>query len=198
MKTHSHTRIFLMLFLPILVSASQQHLIDYKFSHNDTYYSFRGSFFVSFDPDSVLDLIWDFKNIAEYSGGAKSIVLMSSGENWYHLTYTYQKLIFLENRSSWQRTLDGDERKIVFELLSNSTNLPFTPEMEYSIGYYQVKPAIDGCMVEYFQECRITPGIFEDNTIRMAEKEAINFITELEAFIQRSCYLLDHNRNLHP
>ncbi|NQT62142.1 MAG: SRPBCC family protein [Candidatus Marinimicrobia bacterium] len=187
-----------MLFLLILVSASQQQLIDYKFSHKNAYYSFSGFFFVSFDPDSVLDLIWDFKNIAEYSVGAKSIDLLGGGEKWYNLTYTYQKLIFLENRSSWQRTLDGDERKIAFELLSNSTNLPFTPEMEYSVGYYQVKPAIDGCMVEYFQECRITSGILENNYIRMAEKEAINFITELEAFIKRSCHLLDQNRNLHP
>jgi len=179
--------IVILLCFSIILYGSKKKELDYEFIQEDTYYSFRGSFFVKAEPDSLINLIYDFKNISKYASGAKSIELVRQGENWYEVTFTYRRLLIFENRSTWRRTLKRDEHKIVFEMISNRNNLNIIPEMLSSTGYYQIRPEKEGCRVEYFQECKLKPGLLKNIYINKAEKEAIKFWGVFKEYIERTC-----------
>ena len=70
---------------PIVVSGSQEEEINYEFIHEDTYYSFRGSFYVNAESDDLMSLIYDFDNISEYALSAQSVELFQQGENWEYI-----------------------------------------------------------------------------------------------------------------
>lgn len=176
-----------LLSLPILLYGSKKKELDYEFIQEDNYYSFRGSFIVKAEPDCLINLIYDFKNISKYASGAKSIELVRQGENWYEVTFTYRKLLFLENQSTWRRTLNRDEHKVVFKMISNRNNLNIVPKMLFYTGYYQIRPEKEGCRVEYFQECKLMPGLLKDMYINKAKNEAIKFLREFKEYINKTC-----------
>jgi len=198
MKVKYVSGILFGLYFPVLVHSFQNGLPVHQFSRDASQYSFRGSFFVGCDPDIVIKLIWDPDHVEEYSAGAQSVKVKNRSEIEYDLIFRYQRLLFMKNKSFWHRILKYEERKIIFDLVTNSSSLPFVPEMEYSSGYYTVTAATAGCVVECYQECAITPGILKDSYIRIAEREAQNFMIELEAFIQHACDHIDAPWNLDP
>jgi len=173
--------------LPILLPGSQEKGLDYNFIQNSNYYSFQGSFIVKAEFDCLINVIYDFEHISKYTSGAKSIEVIRQGENWYEVTYTYRKLIIFENRSTWRRILERDEGKVVFEMISSKNNLNIIPEVLSSTGYYQVKPEKEGHRVEYFQECKLKPGILKNSYINQAKKGAIKFLREFKEYIEKTC-----------
>ena len=170
-----------------MVSGSQEKDFEYEFIQEDTYYSFRGSFLVNAESDCVIDLIYDFNNLSEYTLGAQSVELIQQGDNWYDVSYTYRKFFIFENESTWRRTLKPDEQKIVFEMLSSKNNLKMMPEVISSAGYYQIIEEKDRCRMEYFQECLLKPGLFKRAYINEAKHEAITFLHEFKTYIERKC-----------
>ena len=170
-----------------MISGSQEKEFDYEFIQEDTYYSFRGSFLVNAESDCVIDVIYDFHNLSEYTLGAQSIELIQQGDTWYDVYYTYRKLFILENKSTWRRTFKQDEQKIVFKMLSSENNLKIMPELISSTGYYQIIKEEDRCRVEYFQECLLKPGFFKNAFINEAKQEAIKFLHEFKKYIERKC-----------
>jgi hypothetical protein len=187
MKNFYKIIIVALLSSPILLLGSKKKECDYEFMQKDTYYSFRGSFLVKAEPDCLINLIYNYKNISKYSSGAKSIDLVRQGENWYEVTFVYRKLIILENQSTWRRTLKRDEGKVVFEMISSKNNLSIIPDVISSTGYYQITNKKDSCRVEYFQECRLGHGFLKGAYINTAQKEAIKFLQEFQEYIERSC-----------
>ncbi len=176
-----------LLTVPFVVFGGQEKEFDYEFKQEDTYYSFRGSFLVHAESDSVIDVIYDFNNLSEYTLGAQSIELIQQGDTWYDVCYTYRKLFVIRNKSIWRRTLKQDEQKIVFEMLSSKNNLKIVPELISSTGYYYIIKEKDRCRVEYFQECMLKPGFFKKAFINEAKKEAIIFLHEFKKYIERKC-----------
>ena len=71
-----------LLSVPFVVSGSQEKEFDYEFNQEDTYYSFRGSFLVHAESDSVIDVIYDFNNLSEYTVGAQSVDLFVKMKNF--------------------------------------------------------------------------------------------------------------------
>ena len=187
MKNFCKIIIVTFLILPILLYGSKKKEFDYEFIQKDTYYSFRGSFIVKAEPDCLINLIYNFKNISEYSSGAKSIELVRQGENWYEVTFIYRKLLIFENQSTWRRTLIRDEGKVVFEMISSKNSLSIMPDVISSAGYYQIKNEKDSCLVEYFQECKLKPELLKGTYINKAKKEAIKFLQEFKEYIERTC-----------
>ena len=187
MKIFYKIIIVALLSLPILIYGSKKKKLNYEFIQENTYYSFRESFFVKAEPDCLINLIYNFKNISKYTLSAKSIELIRQGENWYEVTFTYQKLLIFENQSTWRRTLNRDEHKIVFKMISNRNNLNIVPKMLSSTGYYQIRPEKEGCRVEYFQDCKLKPGLLKDSYINKAKKEAIKFLREFKEYIEKTC-----------
>ena len=172
---------------PIFLFGSQENEFDYEFIQEDMVYSFRGSFLVHAELDSVIDVIYDFHNLSEYTLGAQSVELIQQGDTWYDVEYTYRKFVIFKNRSMWRRSLQPDEHKIVFEMLSSENNLKMMPELLSSTGYYHILPENDCCRVEYFQECRLKPGLFKRAYITEAKQEAMRFLHAFKTYIERKC-----------
>lgn len=187
MKNICHTIIPVLVSLAIVVSGNQEKNFDYEFIQEDTYYSFRASFLVKAESDYLIDLIYNFNNISEYTLGAQSVELIQQGDNWYDVYYTYRKFFIFENESTWRRTLKPDEHKIVFEMLSSENNLKMMPEVISSTGYYQIIKEKDHCRVKYFQECLLKPGLFRRAYIAEAKQEAMTFLHEFKTYIERKC-----------
>ena len=179
--------IIVLLSLPVILPGRQEKGLDYTFIQDNNYYSFRGSFIVTVELDCLIDVIYNFEHISKYTSGAKSIEKIREGENWYEVTYIYRKLIIFENQSTWRRTLIRNEGKVVFEMISSKNNLSIIPEVLSSTGYYQVKPEKECHRVEYFQECKLKPGILKNTYINQAKKGAIKFLREFKEYIERTC-----------
>lgn len=176
---------FLALLIPISENIGQE--LNYEFVQKENYYSYTANLFIAADPDCLIDLIYNFENISKYSSGAKSIELVQHHESGYDVTFIYQKLIFIENESTWRRTLSPDKRKIAFEMLPNETNISWVPQIIYSSGYYQITSIENGSLVEYYQECELEHGALQDMYIRKAKKEAIQFLNTFEHFLSNNC-----------
>lgn len=183
-----HILIAVLLSLPIVVSGNQEKEFDYEFIQQDTCYSFRGSFLVSAESDSVIDLIYNFNNLSEYTIGAQSVERIQQGDHWYDVSFIYRKFFIFENKSTWRRTLKTDEHKIVFEMLFSKNNLKVMPDVISSTGYYHIVREKDRCRVEYFQECTLKPGVFKSAYINEAKQEAIKFLHEFKKYIERKCH----------
>lgn len=180
--------IMIMLFLSCrtLLYAGENKEFDYEFVQQDTYYSFRAGFPVKCDPDSLIELIYPFKNISNYSS-AQAVELVREGDNWYEVTFIYRKFFIFENQSTWRRTLKRNEGKIVFEMISSKNNLSIMPDIMSSTGYYQIIKDKDGYREEYLQECRLKPGLLKAAFIDQAKKEAIKFLQEFKEYVERNC-----------
>ena len=187
MKRHFTDGYTVLFCLTTLLLGSHKPDLESDFIQNENDYSFRGCFIVNADPDCVLNQVFDFQNIAEYSLGAKSIELDQRGDHWYDVTFTYRKYLVFENQSTWRRTLHEDEHRIDFELIADENNVDILPTMQFSRGYYHIKPEEDGCLVEYYQECRLEPGFLEDVYIKMVRDEALNFLHIFKEFITARC-----------
>jgi len=183
MKNRTEIFLIVLLFLPAFLYSKNDKNPDYEFIQEDTFYSFQAQFFVKAEPDCLLNLVYDFKNVSKYSSGAKSVKLIRQGEDWYELTFIYKKYLLFENQSTWRRNLDRRESRIDFILISNSNNFNIMPDVISSSGYYQFKAVNDSCLVEYFQQCKLKPGLLKDNYIKMAKKEAIRFLKEFKEFL---------------
>jgi hypothetical protein len=187
MKHIWHIIIFSLLTLVILSYGSQEDGIDYDFIQKDSCYSFQGSFFVKANPDSLISIIYDFNNMLEYTPGAQTIELIQQGDNWYDVSYTYQKFLIFENKSIWQRTLDRNLNKVVFKMISSKNNLKMMPEMVSSEGYYQITKEKELCRVEFFQECILKSGLFLRGYINAAKQESIEFLHEFKNYLENQC-----------
>jgi len=179
--------LILALILPIILSAYNDEEFDYKFIQADTCCSFRGSFIVNCQPGVLIDLIYDYDKISEYSPGVKTLELVRQGEDWYEVAFTYQDLLVLENRSVWRRTLNREENTIEFELISNWNNTDIIPELLSSTGHYKLKSENDECLVEIFQECKLHRGLLNDAYFKKVKKEGTQFLRVFKDFIERNC-----------
>jgi hypothetical protein len=187
MKKFYHGILVALLSLPIILPGSQNNEFDYEFIQDGNCYSFRGSFIVQAERDCLIDVIYNFEHISKYTAGAESIELVRQEENRYEVTYTYRKFLILENKSTWRRTLKRDEQKVIFEMISTKNNVSFMPQLLSSSGYYQIKPENEGYQVEYFQECKLKPGLLKSTYINQAKKEAIKFLQEFKEYIKKTC-----------
>jgi len=170
-----------------LVYGSDDEEFRSEFVQEGTFYSFRGSFVVEAEYECLLDVIYRFEHISRYAAGAHSVELGCEGENWYEVTYTYQRFRIFENQSTWRRTLKRDERTVVFEMITNRTNLGIMPEMLSSQGYYHIEHENGGYRVEYFQECTLSKSLLNGVYIKTARNEAIEFLHDFKKYIENIC-----------
>ncbi|MCF7913241.1 MAG: hypothetical protein K9M99_11975 [Candidatus Cloacimonetes bacterium] len=171
--------------LPLLLSAAKNQDFTYEFHQGADSCTFKGDFIIKAVPDSLLKIVFDFNHIVDYALTAKSLELVQQGENWYDVAFIYQDMLVLENQSVWRRTINRAEKIITFKMISTSNNMSVIPELLSSSGYYQFKPANDGCLVEFFQEFRLSPGLLNEAYYRKAEKEGIKFLRVFKDFLEQ-------------
>jgi hypothetical protein len=161
--------------------------IDFCFSQRDSVYSFKGNFIVDGDPACLISIISEFSHISKYASGATSVELIREEENWSIVSYTYRRFLFLENRSTWRRTLYGDRQELVFEMISSENNIKIMPELRSSSGYYRISPAEEDYRMEYFQTCSLVPVFMNDLYLRRIKEEAIEFMQVFREYIIQNC-----------
>ena len=167
--------------------ADQLNGLDFQFSEDGLYYTFRGSFPVSGAEDCLMAVIYDFQHISRYAAGAKSLEKGLEGENWYEVTYTYQRYLIFRNRSTWRRTLNWTGRRVDFEMTASENDLQMMPELLSSTGYYQLLKEQQGYRLEYYQECLISDGAFSERYVKHARKQAFRFLEEFRQYVQARC-----------
>ncbi len=171
----------------IFLLANQENEFNFEFFQNGNYYSFRGTFHVKADPDCLLRVIFDYEHISQYTAGAKSTELLRQGIDCYEIAYTYRKFLIFENKSTWRRTLNRKEQKVIFEMMSSQNNLPLMPQLLSSSGYYQIKSESESYRVDYFQSGKLKDGFLKDRYYAQAKKDAIKFLKEFKQYIETTC-----------
>lgn len=164
--------------------------IEYEFIQEDTFYSFRGSFHINAGIECITNVTFDFDQKKQYTLGAKSIRLVRQGVNWYEISYTYQKFFFfffIENTSNWLMKLIPEKNKIVFEMVSNQSNIGIADVVLTSQGYYQFRPENNGFEIEYFQEARLKSSLLTKLYISAAKKDVIEFLLDYKEYMERTC-----------
>ena len=184
--------IFIVLFFflfnhPILSASGKIDSVYYEFNHDDSCYSFRGSFVTRADFDCLISILYDFRHLKDIISSANSIILIQQGENWYDVCYTFKKLFFT-NKSVYRKTLKLEEQKIVFKMISNWQNTDLLPKVLSSSGYYWIRGESTGNRIEYFQECKMKSTFLKDIYINKAKKESTKFMLELKEYIERTCH----------
>lgn len=187
MKKKHSIIILILLIIPVILSTDEDTEFDYEFIQADTCCSFQGSFRVNCQPEVLIDLIYDYDKISEYSLGVKTLELVRQGENWYEIAFTYHDLLVLENRSVWRRTLKRNENTIEFELISNWNNTDIIPELLSSTGYYKLKSENNECLVEIFQECKLNRSLLNEAYFKKVKKEGTQFLKVFKDFIEKNC-----------
>jgi len=177
------------LLLVVIPIAGRDNATDYTFKQSGNNYSFQGSFFISSKPENITGLVCDFNNIAAYSADARSITLVQTGQNWYDVSFIYQRLGFIKNHSTWHRELYPDDHIIRFTMISNSTSPRFLPQIEKSSGFYQVRPEYNGSRIIFYQEGQVSSGWLSKTYIKLAEIEAVDFLAEFRIFIESNSAL---------
>ena len=158
-QTKSFTCLIYSLLLASSLYAQQEKNIEYKFAETDSSYSFYGTIKIKANPKCLLEICFKYKHIKALATEAKDVILVKEGKNWNRLSYTYQKFIYFENTSVWQRILNEENLRVEFYMLSSKNNQKVMPKMISSSGYYQLKPMGEYTLVEYHQECMLTKEI---------------------------------------
>jgi len=160
--------------------------VYHEFSQNGNSYSFTGRFFTEAKPVPLIHILYDFSHLVSFVTGADSIELLSNGEDWHIVRYTYSGFLFI-SKSTYIRNINPKRLIITFELTGTEQRALFLPELLSSAGYYKIIPIEDGCWVEYFQEATLSSDLLKGLYIRQVKNESIKFLKELRDYVNRTC-----------
>lgn len=173
--------------LPLALTGGLVQSQNSEFTKNGNSYSFQGNFQVTAEFGCLMDVVYEFEHISMFAAGAESVQLLDAGENWQVVAYTYRGLLFLENHSTWRRTLDRQGQSVAFELIASNSNTRLLPRVRSSHGYYRIEDKGESYRLEYFQKCQLEGGILRDTYMERARKEAEIFMQEFKAYVENTC-----------
>ena len=179
------TRLFVM--VPLTVFADGGNDIQYKFTQTDSTLSFYGNFKTIKSPDCLLEVFLNYNHIKALAPDAKEVQLINQGINWNKIRNIYQKFIFFENISVWNRKLSMEKQRLDFILVSSLNNTATIPKMISSSGFYQVKMQGEDIIVEYYQYCQLTESIVTNLYLNIVKNEAIHFMERLLKYSNAIC-----------
>lgn len=158
----------------------------YDFRRNDLGYTFNGSFSIHADPRCLLDILFEYDHFIRIMAHANDFKRLEHGEDWYKLTYTFNKL-FYEARPVFLRRIDHGARKVWYRLVRIEQKGLFTPEIVSIEGYYGVLPENGGYRVTFFQEGRVASRAMSGIFMNIAKKQAESFLEEMRAYALNHC-----------
>jgi len=161
--------------------------VKYTFTQTDSTYSFSGSFTLKANPNCLLDICFKHEHIRALAPDAKEVVLIDERNNWNQISYTYQKFIYFENKSVWNRKLDKENKRVDFTLISSKNNHAIMPKMVSSSGYYQISLEDEEIIVKYFQQCKLTNSSLTNLYLNKVKKEAIQFMYRFLEYANTNC-----------
>ncbi|MBC8321880.1 MAG: hypothetical protein H8E34_14310 [Bacteroidetes bacterium] len=158
-----------------------------KFTQTDSSYTFKGSFNIKANPECLLEITFKYAHVRALAPDAKEVLLIGEGSNWNQISYIYQEFIFFRNKTIWHRTLDKENKRVDFTLMSSENNTAVMPQMISSSGYYQIKQQEEYLIVEYYQQCILTEESITKLYLGRAKKDAIKFIHKLSEYAETYC-----------
>jgi len=161
--------------------------IKYTFTQTDSTYSFSGSFKIKANPNCLLDICFQHEHISALAPDAKEVLLINEKNDWNQISYTYQKFIYFENKSVWNRKLDKENKRVGFTLISSKNNHAIMPKMVSSSGYYQISMEDEEIIVKYFQQCQLTKSSLTNLYLNRVKKEALQFMYRFLEYANTTC-----------
>jgi len=181
------TLILVHLLMALTTFAKEPVDIKYTFTQTDSTYSFSGSFKIKANPNCLLDICFQHEHISALAPDAKEVLLINEKNNWNQISYTYQKFIYFENKSVWNRKLDKENKRVGFTLISSKNNHAIMPKMVSSSGYYQISMEDEEIIVKYFQQCQLTKSSLTNLYLNRVKKEALQFMYRFLEYANTTC-----------
>jgi hypothetical protein len=155
----------------------------YTFTQQGQRYTFTFRFVVDASPDQVLDMLYAFPNLQQYSRTASAVELLESGADWQLVRFTYATWLWSMS-TSFRREIDRPNHCIRFRMVdARRTGLPVPLPMASS-GEYRVDPFDGGVRVSYLQVVEARDSLLLGPWMARAHSEAIQFSHDLETYLR--------------
>ena len=177
----------IMLLISAELFTQESNDIKFKFTQTDSSYKFYGSFKIKAHPKCLLEISFNYTHIRELALDAKKVQLISQGNNWNQISYIYRKFIFFKNTTVWHRTLNEENQRVNFALMSSKNNQKIMPRMLSSSGYYQITQEGEYSTMEYFQQCQLSEESITNLYIKRVKKNAMKFMHKFSEYANSFC-----------
>lgn len=174
---------FMGAFAAMLYSASAE---TYELSKTEDGYKVEADFFIDATIGRVIDTIYNFEHLKKFAKSATSIELLRQDGNLQEVKFIY-KNFFSEIESTYYRKLLKEEHRIIFELKDYKCHGLFSPSVISSKGYYAFEETNGGCLVKYFEECKLKDGNLNWFYFFQAERESKTFFKEMKECVESKC-----------
>jgi hypothetical protein len=157
----------------------------YAFVKDGSRYTFTFQFVVDASPDEVLDVLYPFPNLKQYSQTATAVDSLETGPDWQTVRFTYATSLWSMS-TTFRRELDRANHRIRFHMLeAHRTGLP-VPLPTSSSGEYHLEPTGGGVRVTYVQTAETRETLLAGTWMARAHSEAILFSKDLETYVRSS------------
>lgn len=177
----------MLVLMPAMEATESSDDVEYEFSKTQSGYVFFGSFKTRVRPECALEIAFEYDHVRALAMDAREVKLVDQGSSWNQISYTYQRFIYFENKSSWHRALNISEQRVDFTLLSSQNNRATMPQIISSKGFYQIRENGQFITVEYYQQCEFTESSVTKIYLNRVKKEAIRFMHEFSDYTNTYC-----------
>lgn len=155
----------------------------YTFIQEGQRYTFTFNFVVDASPDEVLDALYPFPNLQEYSRTASAVELLDEGADWQSVRFTYATWLWSMS-TTFRRDIDRSSHSIRFRMVdAQRTGLP-VPLPTASSGEYRLDPVDGGVRVTYVQMAETRDTLLRGPWMARAHTEAIQFSKDLKTYLR--------------
>ena len=163
----------------------QEANIQYEFTQNKTKYSVHASFTSPLAMSEVLNILFDYHHVKEFTKSIDSVQLVEEGERWNRITFRQCELFGCIN-TTYLREVENDSGKLKFVQEESHISGYLIPRVITNSGYYQLKSHKQGSLVELFQAVELEESILLTIYQRYARTRARDFIQDLYEYLQTS------------
>jgi hypothetical protein len=155
----------------------------YTFIREGQRYTFVFKFVVDAGPDEVLDVLYPFPDLKQYSSRSSAVELLESGADWQSVRFTYATWLWSMS-TTFRREIDRPNHCIRLRMIeARRTGLP-VPLPTASSGEYRLEPIAGGVRVTYVQMAETRDSLLLGPWMARAHAEAILFSQDLETHVR--------------
>ena len=176
-------RFAVLLLLAATVAASMPAQPPYTFIQEGQRYTFRFTFVVDSTPSEVLDVLYPFPALKQYSRTASKVELLETGADWQSVRFTYATWLWSMS-TTFRREIDRPHDCIRFRMIeATRTGLPM-PLPTASSGEYRLESVDGGVRVTFVQTAETRDSLLLGPWMARAHSEAILFSRDLETYVR--------------
>jgi len=178
--------LYVLLLLAATTVQAYPHIKVEMFKKNDNSQSLKLAFSLNATPDCVLEVLFDYRHVAQVSDTVDSVELIETTDSGQVVRYRYDGL-FYNYEAKYYRWPDRERAEIRYQLINyKQSGIPL-PLVTSSSGRYTVSSESHGARVTLSQEIGIEQSIFSSLYLNHAYDETINFAEDLVKHIQIKC-----------